>query len=112
MEKDKNTLVWIIVGVIVLLFVFGSFGTGGYGMMGSGSMMNMMGGGMMGFGFLFMLLFWGAIIWIVVTFINGMQTSRNERDENSEDSLDILKKRYAAGKISKKQYERMKKELE
>ncbi len=100
MEKDKNTLLWVFIGVIVLLFVFGSFGTGGYGMMGSGSMM--------GFGFLFMLLFWGVIIWLIVTFINGMQTGK---EESSKGSLDILKKRYAAGKISKKQYEGMRKEL-
>ena len=57
MEKDKNTLVWIFIAVIVALFLIGSFGIGGYGMMGFG----------MGFGFIFMLLFWGLIIWLIVT---------------------------------------------
>ena len=97
MEKDKNTLVWIFIAVIVALFLIGSFGMGGYGMMGFG----------MGFGFIFMLLFWGLIIWLIVTLINASQSNKNESD-----SLAILKKRYAFGEITKKQYEEMKRELE
>ncbi len=97
MEKDKNTLVWIFIAVIVALFLIGSFGMGGYGMMGFG----------MGFGFLFMLLFWGLIIWLIVTLVNANQSGKKE----SEDSLTILKKRYASGEITKKQYEEMRKEL-
>ena len=96
MEKDKNTLVWIVVAVVFLLIVFGSFGMGGYGMMGFG----------MGFGFIFMLLFWGLIIWLIVTLINASQSNKSEQD-----SLTILKRRYASGKITKKQYEEMRKEL-
>ncbi|MBI5390547.1 SHOCT domain-containing protein [Candidatus Woesearchaeota archaeon] len=69
---------------------------GGYGMMSFG----------MGFGFFWMLLFWGAFIWVVVTLINVGQSSKKE-----EDSSNILKKRYASGEISKKQYTEMKKEL-
>ena len=96
MEKDKNTLLWIIIAVAAGLFLLGGFGMGGYGMMGFG----------MGFGFLFMLLFWGALIWLVVTLVNAGQSGKKE-----EDPSNILKKRYASGKISKKQYEEMKKEL-
>ena len=96
MEKDKNTLVWIFIAVIVVLFILGSFGMGGYGMMGFG----------MGFGFIFMLLFWGVLIWLVVTLINAGQSGKKEEDPSI-----ILKKRYASGEISKKQYEEMKKEL-
>src|SRR3989338_9047803 len=96
MEKDKNTLVWIFIAVIVALFLIGSFGMGGYGMMGFG----------MGFGFLFMLLFWGLIIWLIVALINASQSNKNEQD-----SLTILKRRYASGEITKKQYGEMKKEL-
>ena len=97
MEKDKNTLIWAVIAVIIGLFFFGSFGMGGYGMMGFG----------IGFGFIFMLLFWGVIIWLVVTLVNSSQSSKKE----SEDSLTILKRRYASGEIAKKQYEEMKKEL-
>jgi len=52
------------------------------------------------------LLFWGVLIWLVVTLINAGQSGKKE-----EDPSNILKKRYASGKISKKQYEEMKKEL-
>ena len=92
MEKDKNTLVWIFIAVIVALFLIGSFGMGGYGMMG--------------FGFIFMLLFWGLIIWLIVTLINASQSNKN-----GSDSLTILKKRYASGEITKKQFEEIKKEI-
>lgn len=66
---------------------------------------NMMGGGM-GFGFIFMLLFWGLIIWFIVTLISANQSNKNEPD-----SLTILNRRYASGEITKRQYEEMKKEL-
>ena len=96
MEKDKSTLVWIFIAVIVVLFFIGSFGMGGYGMMGFG----------MGFGFIFLLLFWGLIIWLIVTLINANQSNKNEPD-----SLTILKRRYAYGEIKKKEFETMKKEI-
>src|SRR3989338_2264074 len=95
MEENKNIWVWVLAAVTLLL-LFGSFGMGGYGMMGFG----------MGFGFLFMLLFWGGLIWLVVILINAAQSGKKE-----EDPLDLLKKRYASGKITKKQYEEIKKEL-
>jgi len=95
MEENKNLLVWILAAVALLL-LFGSFGMGGYGMMGFG----------MGFGFLFMLLFLGALIWLVITLINVSQSGKKDEDPSI-----ILKKRYVSGEISKKQYEKMKKEL-
>ena len=95
MEESKRAWVWIF-AVVALLLLFSSFGMGGYSMMGFG----------MGFGSLFMLLFWGALIWLVVTLINAAQSGKKE-----EDPSNILKKRYASGEISKKQYEEMKKEL-
>jgi len=96
MEKDKSTLVWIFIAVIVVLFFVGSFGMGGYGMMGFG----------MGFGFIFMLLFWGLIIWLIITLINASQSNKTEPD-----SLTILKRRYASGEITKKEFETMTKEI-
>ncbi len=95
MEENKNVWIWVFVAVALLL-LFGSFGMGGYGMIGFG----------MGFGFLFMILFWGVVVWLVVSLINASQSSKKD-----EDSLTVLKKRYASGEISKKQYEEMKKEL-
>ena len=95
MEKSKNLWAWALAAA-ALLFLFGSFGMGGYGIMGFG----------MGFGFLFMLLFWGVLIWLVVTLVNAGHSGRKEEDPSI-----ILKKRYASGEISKKQYEEMKKKL-
>ncbi len=95
MEENKNMWIWIVVAV-ALLFLFGNFGMGGYGMMGFG----------MGFGFIFMLLFLGAIIWMVITLINATQGAKRE-----DEALTILKKRYASGDISKRQYEEMRKEV-
>ena len=95
MEENKNVWVWVLAAV-ALLFLFGSFGMEGYGMMGFG----------MGFGFLFMLLFLGALIWLVITLINVSQSGKKDEDPSI-----ILKKRYVSGEISKKQYEKMKKEL-
>ncbi len=92
MEENKNIWIWVFVAV-ALLFLFGSFGMGGYGIMG--------------FGFIFMLLIWGVLIWLVIALINAAQSSKKEADDPST----ILKKRYASGEISKKQYEEMKKEL-
>ena len=92
MEKDKNTLIWIFIAVIVVIFFIGSFGIGGYGMMGSG--------------FIFMLLFWGLIIWLIITLINASQSNKTEPD-----SLTILKRRYASGEITKKEFESIKKEI-
>ena len=97
MEKDKNTLLLILIGAVLLLFLLAGFGMGGYGMMGFG----------MGFGFLFMLLFWGAVIWLVVTLINSTQS--NKKDDS--DPITILKKRFAKGEITKKEFEKMKKEV-
>jgi len=95
MEENKNIWIWIL-AAIALFFLSGSFGMGGYGMMGFG----------MGFGFIFMLLFWGLVIWLIVTLINASQSNKNGLD-----SLTILKKRYASGEITKKEFESMKKEI-
>lgn len=94
MGENKNSWIWIFVAVALFL-LFGSFGMGGYGMTGLG----------MGFGQLFMLLFWGVSIWLVVALINASQSGEKE-----EESLSILKKRYASGEITKEQYEEMKRE--
>lgn len=89
-------------------------------MMGSGMTINprygMMGNNPMGFGYsywsfwsvIWLLLWIGVIvliIWLIYKFII-------KREGISETSLEILKKRYAKGEISKKQYQEMKKELE
>ena len=54
-----------------------------------------------GFG---MILFWGGFIWFLIWLL--------WQNKNSpEDSMEILKKRYALGEITKKQYEEMRKNI-
>jgi len=60
-----------------------------------------------GFGWIFMILFWGAIIYIIVSFMK----KANSNEKESESAEEILKKRYARGEISKEEFERMKKEM-
>lgn len=64
----------------------------------------------MGFGWLFMVLFWALVI-LGVVFIFKMVSERSRPGEKGETALDILKKRYAKGEITKEDFERMKEDL-
>ena len=59
-----------------------------------------------GFGGLFMLIFWGLIIYGVVMLFRHNNHSKKDR------AIDILKERYAKGEITKDQFESMKKDLQ
>ncbi len=67
------------------------------------------GGWWMGFGVIFMILFWGAIIalivWAVKKFTSGTDSNRKN------DPLEIAKARYARGEITKEEFEEIKKNL-
>ncbi len=96
--SNKDSTLWVLIALLVavVLLFFGG------GMMGFG-----MGFGI-GFGAIVMVLFWGAIIWLVISLINvGIQKS----EETSESALAILKKRYVKGEVTKEQYLEMEKEL-
>ena len=76
----------------------------------------MMGGnfgfGMMnGFGGVFMILLWIVIIGLGVWLISGLVSRTNSQPPANlppaESALDILKKRYARGEITKEQFEEM-----
>ena len=93
--SNKDSTLWILIALLVVVVLLFS------------------GGGMMGFGIGFgmaiiMVLFWGAIIWLVISVINaGAQKS----EETPESAFAILKKRYARGEITREQYLEMEKEL-
>lgn len=64
----------------------------------------------MGYGWFFMIIFWVLIVAAVI-FLIAFITRRTGGGGESETALDILKKRYARGEISKDEYERIKEDL-
>lgn len=75
----------------------------------------MMGYGMMHGGMLWMLLcvFFGIILLtgIVLLLVWAIRTPGKGRTQTEEAALDILKKRYARGEISREEYEKMKQDI-
>jgi putative membrane protein len=77
------------------------------------------GWGMMGdsgwgwIGPILMILFWGAIIWMIVSLIrDSARTSQSKSGWNHQStSIEILNTRYAAGEIDRDEYERAKNDL-
>ncbi len=75
--SNKDSTLWILIALLVGVVLLFSGG----GMMGFG----------IGFGAVIMLLFWGAIIWLVISLIN-VGTKKSE--ETPESALTILKKKH------------------
>ena len=116
---NKNVKTAIIVGGIAIFILFvvlpivgslaGGYRSGGWGMMGPG----MMGGfGLGWFMPIFMIVFWGLIIWGIVALIRGLTSLASSGGSGQADSaLEVLKRRYARGEISKEEFEEKKKDL-
>ena len=69
-----------------------------------------------GFGWIFMVLFWGLIIWGIVALVRGTSghdpmCGHNHSGSNEKTPLDILKERYAKGEINKEEFDTKKKDL-
>jgi putative membrane protein len=64
-------------------------------------------------GVIWMLLFWGGIIVLIVWGIKKLTERGGSAPHTGEqrDPLDIVKERYAKGEISKEQFEQIKKDL-
>jgi putative membrane protein len=65
-------------------------------------------GGFMGFGFFFWIIFLVILVWVVKSILEKQNSGSTSA---KDDPLDILKKRYANGEISKEEFERMKRDL-
>ena len=74
-----------------------------------GSMMYGPYGGWMFFHFLFWILVIIGVILLIVWLVR--QPGRYEPGHSEESPLDILRRRYARGEISKEEFERMKKDI-
>ena len=63
--------------------------------------------------------YWGCFMWllvivaviVVIFFVIRLPRNSGDYKKTEETALDILKKRYARGEISKEEFERMKKDL-
>ena len=69
-------------------------------------------GGMLGFGFIWMVLFWGLIVLGIVVLVRWLMHGGGVHRVETEDSaLEILKRRYARGEIDKAEFEEKKRDL-
>lgn len=75
---------------------------------GYGHMMNGWGWAIMGFAWIVAIV----VIALVVYFISAGFRGRGYENMPRETPLEILKKRYARGEITKEDYDRMKKDLQ
>ena len=64
----------------------------------------------MGLGWFLMVLFWVLVI-LGIVYLVRVIAGKEKRGPSEESPLDILKKRYARGEISKDEYDRMKDDL-
>ncbi len=114
MNNSTKTAI-IIGGVIIAVLVVVPIVLGaisgwryGYGMMGPW----MMGGfGWEGFMPIIMIVFWGLVIWGIVALVRGLSRGDADSATQADSALEILKKRYARGEITKQEYEERKKDL-
>jgi len=63
----------------------------------------------MAFGWVWFLLFWGAVIALIVWAVR--KVSERGSPESKRSALDIAKERYARGEITKEEFEQLKKDL-
>jgi putative membrane protein len=101
-------LALLIILPLILGVVTGSgYRTWGWGMMGPGMMYGFGGGWFMA---IFMVIFWGLIIWGIIALVRYFSGTRSYyASENS--AMEILKRRYAQGEINREEFEEKKKTL-
>ncbi len=69
------------------------------------------GGWGMGFGWIFMILFWGLILVGIVALVRWFSDQSFARGSRGKTALEILQERYARGEIKKEEFEQMKRDI-
>ncbi len=64
----------------------------------------------MGFGWAWMVIFWALVI-LGAAYLVKLIAGSARREEKPETALDVLKKRYAKGEITKEEFAKMKDDL-
>lgn len=119
---NRKTSILISLGISVALiaagiwFLYNHYYYFGYGASGWNMPHHrMMGGGGMG---IIMILFWGGLVSAIVLLVSGLIMRRPFSDQNGgkpsadSDAVEILKRRYASGEISKIEYNNIKHDLQ
>jgi len=122
--KTMTRSIWIVVAVLIGLgLLAGGFllSRSGWSMFGygPGMMDGSFGFGIMngfGFGGIFTILLWVVIIGLGVWLVSRLASNANSQPPSNsvalpESALDILKKRYARGEITKEQFEEMRRDV-
>jgi putative membrane protein len=60
------------------------------------------------FGGIWMVIFWGAIIWLIVWGVGQVSGGSRRSDDNP---LEIARTRYARGEITREQFEQLRQDL-
>lgn len=61
------------------------------------------------FGSVWIVFFWGLIIWLFVRFVSR---GEDQHESRRETPLDIAQRRYAGGEISREEFEQLRKDLD
>jgi putative membrane protein len=102
---------YLELALMMITGLFTSCGGGPYGPQGPGGWGPMMHYGF-GYGGMFMWIIFLIVIGFLIYFIVQARKTKGQMPTQYESPLDILKKRYAKGEITKEEYEKMKKDLE
>lgn len=67
-------------------------------------------GGLWGIGWIFMIVFWGVVIWAIIALVRHFSGKESDWQNKSkgDEAIRILNERYAKGEISKEEYEERK----
>jgi len=60
------------------------------------------------FGMIWMVIFWGAIVWLIVWGIGQVSGGDRRRDD---DPIEIARRRYARGEITREQFDQLQRDL-